>query len=118
MPEDWKPHILHIEKESITASGSATDTITVGANEHIEVHQIYFIKATGDFDLEIKDQSGYAYQNEQFTISLNNNSSDKIDLPVPLNMYPSSTWTFKIYDTSAATNDVYILLIGKKKIIT
>lgn len=112
-----RPHILHLDSGSITASSSANDTLDVGTNEEYEISEIRVISATGVYTLEITDQSGYAFANEAFSMPAVGASPNEYNihkLAVPLVLVRGGKYTFKFTDTSAAVNRVKMLLIGKR----
>lgn len=110
------PYTLNVDSTSITASSDATDTISIGNNETIEVHKIILTSATGIFDLEITDQNGFAYQQEAVRYSATFNDNRIIELPIPLILEPGTVWKFKFTDASSATNRVRMQLWGIRTI--
>lgn len=108
------PYFINIDSASITASSSATDEITTGSNESIEVKEILLISATGLFDLHISDHNGTAYQQEKVrwpAQAANPYQYVRHILPIPLQFPRSSAFKFKFTDVSAATNRVRMQLL-------
>lgn len=115
MPKDY-PYIINIDSGSITASSDATDEISMGANEEFIAHKAVLLSATGAFDLEIKDQSGLAYQQEKVRFTTDFNGNRLFELPMPLQMENSSVFKFKFTDVSAAANRVRMQLYGVRRV--
>lgn len=116
----FRPYFL-VGYESVTASATETLTIDIGATEHFVASKIR-IKSTGAFDLvKIVDQGGLPYTNatsskmidSDLLTAATKNKYHEIDLPEPWDLKPETKLSFEITDTSASTNEVWILLIGK-----
>lgn len=115
-----RPYFL-VGYKSLTASTAGNLTIEIGATEKFHAHKIR-VKATSEgFDLRgITDQGGTPFTNVDTTTVLdgmlltNNaeNEYNEIELPIPWELAPQTKLTFDLKDTSGATNEVWILLIG------
>ena len=111
------PFVLNISSGSINASSSASDVINVGSNEEIIISMIKIVSATGAFDLEIVDNAGISYQQEAVRWATTATDQYPINLPFILSMQPSSAYTFKFTDQSAAANAVRMQLWGKRVLV-
>lgn len=116
----FRPYFL-LGYESVAGSATETLTIEIGATEHFVASAIR-IKSTGAFDLvKLTDQGGMPYTNATSTKMIDSdlltaatkNRYHEIVLPTPWDLKPETTLSFEITDTSATTNEVWILLIGK-----
>lgn len=109
---------------SIAANATETIEWNTGSNETIVITKLR-IHSTGAFDIiDMEDQAGTPYTNADtnnpidsnlLTASTKNEYSE-IVLPMPLELPPSTKFTFTIKDTSGSTNEVFILGIGTREI--
>lgn len=109
------PFIMNLTSGSIAAAASATDTKNLGSNEEFEVHELRITAADGIFGLQITDQSGVSYQDEEVYFERTGNNRDVHRLPLHLNMAPNETYKFKITNRHTATQTIRLQLIGIKK---
>lgn len=125
MSGTWRPYFLQ-GYESVAGSATESLIISLGETEEMEVYEIR-IKATSEsFDIiGITDQSGIPYTNATSTTVIDGtlltnateNEYNIIKLPVPLHLPPGTQLRFQITDTSASTNEIWILLIGKMRTV-
>lgn len=117
---------FYVGRKSLDGNGTGSIEFSVGASEEFEAHEIR-IKATSElFDItEISDEGGVPYTNATSDEPLDGlllynateNAFNIVKLPAPLNLDPNSTLKFDLKDTSAATNEVFICLIGVKRTV-
>jgi len=122
---EWRPYWL-VGYKSLSGSASGVLEIEVGATEEFEVDEIR-IKSTSElFDITgITDQGGTPFTNADSTTVLDGmlltnateNEYNIIKLKEPWPLLPQTKLTFEITDTSAATNEIWILLVGRMKAV-
>lgn len=122
MAEEWRPYII-VGYESVTASTAETVTWSTGSSEEVVVNRIR-VHSTGAFDVtKIVDQGGIPFTNATTSAVIDSsmltastkNRYFEIDLPTEWNLPPNTTITFSVTDTSAATNEIWIVGIGKRR---
>jgi len=110
--------------KSLSANATGAVQWTTGSNETVVVHKIR-IHSTGAFDLiDIEDQAGTPYSNADSNNPIDSNlltastknSYAEIVLPMPLELPPSTTFTFTVKDTSGSANEIFILGIGTREV--
>ena len=118
MPED-KLHFTQIKVSSIGTNSNKSDTFKVGSNEMYVFNEFRVVKATGTYQMEVTDQTGRSYTEEAIdfpAVPANPNEYNIYKLSIPFQFDSNSTWTFKFTDTSGATNNVTLVLIGVRRL--
>ena len=110
------PFTLNIDSTAITASSDATDVINVGSNEEFNIKELVIVSATGNFELEITDQAGIAYQQEALRFVPTQTDQYPYEFTEMLQMPPSATFSFKFTDVTGSANRVRMQLRGTRTI--
>lgn len=122
MAEKTRPYWF-IGRKSLDASSTGTITFSISSSEHFHGRKIRF-HSTGAFDITgITRENDLPFTNADTTTIIDSylllhtgttskNKYDEIYLDVPLELPPDSKLTFHLTDTSAGTNEVFILILG------
>lgn len=112
--------------KSLAGSSTATVEIAIGETEEFEGDEIRVHATNVGIDLiSITDQAGVPYTNATSSAPIDGNlfavalktEYNRLLFPTPLHLPPGTRLKFQITDTSTATNEVFILLMGKMRTV-
>jgi len=118
MPGTWRPYFFIVYK-SVTASTTDILTAQIGMTEEFQAEKL-ITDSTGIYDvLAITDEAGKPYTNATTTAAIDNLLIDNVSTNVigqidfPLYLAPGGKINITVLETSASTNEIWWLFVGK-----